>query len=265
VSSTEPTTGVRAGAIVCGAQIEPQHATYPELREAWRRAEELGAEQLWTWDHFFPLHGDPDGLHFEAWTLLAGMAEATEQARLGVLVSSLSYRNAHLLADMARTVDHISSGRIILGVGAGWFERDYREYGYAYATWKERLGTLERTIPVLRERLARLNPPPLQERLPILVGAAGERVALRIVAEHADIWNYVGDAESAARKARVLDDWCERVGRDPAEIARSVLLPDDADDYDVYVAAGFTQLLVPVRGPGHDLRPLERLLAWRGA
>lgn len=250
-------------AILCGAQIEPQHATYAQLREAWRRADALGADQLFTWDHFFPLHGDPDGAHFEGWSLLAGMAEATERAAIGVLVTSLSYRNPHLLADMARTIDHASGGRVILGVGAGWFDRDYREYGYEYSTWGERLRVLEQTVPVLRDRLARLSPPPLQQPLPILIGAAGERVALRIVAEHADIWNYVGDAASAAYKAAVVDDWCERVGRDPREIARSVLLPDGASDYDAYVAAGFTQLIVPVRGPGHRLAPLERLLAWR--
>jgi probable F420-dependent oxidoreductase len=251
--------------IVCGAQIEPQHATYRELREAWQRADELGAEQLFTWDHFFPIHGDADGLHFEAWTLLAGMAEVTRSAAIGVLVSSTSYRNPDLLADMARTADHISGGRVVLGVGGGWFDRDYREYGFPFATMRERLDVLERAVPRIRARLARLNPPPVQERLPILIGAAGEKVALRIVAEHADIWNYVGDAESAARKAAVVDAWCERAGRDPGDIARSVLMPDEATEreFEAYVQAGFTQLLVAIRGPGHDLEPLRRLLAWR--
>jgi probable F420-dependent oxidoreductase len=250
--------------IVRGAQIEPQHATYAQLRDTWRRADDLGAQQLFTWDHFFPLHGDPDGLHFEAWTLLAALAEATERTAIGVLVNSTTYRNPDLLADMARTVDHISAGRVILGIGAGWAERDYREYGYPFASTRERLDALEDVVPRIRARLAVLNPPPVQARLPVLIGASGERVALRIVAEHADIWNLVADAETAARKARVLDEWCERVGRDPAEIARSVLVPQEATepDFEAYVRAGFTQLLVAVRGPGHDLAQLERLLRW---
>lgn len=260
-------------------QVKPQHASYAELRRAVAAAEEAGADAVLGWDHFFPLSGDPDGSHFEAWSLLAAFAEATHRVELGVLVSSIAYRNPSLLADMARTVDHISArdggrGRVILGVGAGWFARDYDEYGYAFGSTAARLRRLERALPVVRERWAALNPPPTR-RIPVLIGGGGERVTLRIVAGHADIWHGFGDADTIAHKNAVLDEWCRRIGRDPADIERGAGVsprpgryPEDLDDY-----AGHAQALYDVgtrlltvgleSATGWDLAPIRELVAWR--
>ncbi len=164
---------------------------------------------------------------------------------------------------MARTVDHISGGRHILGIGSGWFQRDYDEYGYDFKTAPDRLRDLDAAMPVIEERLSKLNPPPTRET-PVLIGGGGEKVTLRIVAQHAHIWNGFGDPEAAGRKSKILDGWCEKVGRDPKEIERSISVrPNQIPNADSYVENGITHLIVGVGGPDYDLSPLEDLISWR--
>ena len=246
-----------------GVQLHPQHCTIDELRAAWRAADAMGVDSIWTWDHFYPLYGAKDGPHFEGYSLLAAMACDTRSARFGMLVTCNSYRNPDLLADVARTVDHISGGRHILGIGAGWFERDYEEYGYMFGTARERLEALGTALPRIRRRLAELNPPPMGD-LPILVGGGGEKVTLRIVAEHADMWNAFGPPRTFRHKNEVLDRWCAEVGRDPRAVERTVAIEaEEVDRVDAYLDAGAEHLIL-MRGAPFDLAPLESLLAARG-
>ena len=247
-----------------GVQLHPQQTSYAEIRDAWRRAESVGVDSIWTWDHFFPLYGDPAASHFEGWTLLTAMAADTERAKLGMLVTCNSYRNPELLADMARTADHVSGGRMYLGIGSGWFERDYTEYGYDFGTAIGRLRKLGDDLPRLKARLASLNPAPIG-KLPILVGGSGEKVTLKLTAEHADAWNSFGPPETFAHKNAVLDNWCAEIGRDPSEVERTVAIsPEDVGNVDAFLEAGATHLIVMVGHP-YDLSSVEQLIARRDA
>ena len=247
-----------------GVSTAPQQGTYADLRQAWLRSEAMGADSIWLWDHFFPLSGDPEGAHFECWTLLAAMAEVTERAQIGPLVACNSFRNPNLLADMARTIDHLSGGRFVLGVGSGWFERDYREYGYDFKTAPDRLRDLRANLPVVEARLAALVPGPVRGTIPIMVGGNGERVTLRIAARHAALWNGDGTPAEMARLNGVLDDRCAEIGRDPRQIERSInLRPGQEGDLDAYLAAGVTHFIVEPSGPDWPLDTLELLVAWR--
>lgn len=251
-----------------GVQLQPQHADYAAIRRAAAEAEEIGVDVVFNWDHFYPLSGAPEGRHFECWTMLGAWAEATEQVELGALVTCNSYRNPQLLADMARTVDHISAkagtGRLILGIGSGWFAKDYEEYGYEFGTAGSRLDALKRDLPLIKQRFAKLNPAPTRQ-IPILIGGGGEKKTLRIVAEHAQIWHSFGDVDVLRHKNKVLDDWCAKVGRDPAEIERSSgvsgkrPVPAAEAAYEV----GTRLFTVGVGGPDYDLGTLRDLVAWR--
>ena len=246
-----------------GAQFHPQHTTMDVLRAGWREADALGVDTIWTWDHFFPLYGDPEGAHFEGWSMLAAMACDTERADVGMMVTCNSYRNPELLADMARTIDHLSHGRLILGLGAGWFERDYDEYGYEFGTAIDRLRAVEAALPRIEARLGSLNPPPVRDPLPVLIGGAGEKVTLRLVAEHASMWNSFGPPERYVKKNAILDGWCERVGRDPKEIERTILIEHDDLQVDAYLEAGASHLIVELGTTGDapfDLGPVRELL-----
>lgn len=244
--------------IKVGVQLHPQATSVANLRAAWKAADAQEVDSIWVWDHFYPLYGEPDAEHFEAYALLAAMAADTSHARLGALVTCNSYRNPQLLADMARTIDHISDGRFTLGIGSGWFERDYTEYGYEFGTAIGRLHKLRDDLPIIKERLGKLHPQPVGS-LPILIGGSGEKVTLRLVAEHADGWNAFGPADSYAHKSAVLDEWCAEVGRDPAAIERTIAIgPGDVDQWESFVEAGATHLIV-MTGDPFDLDAVARL------
>ena len=254
-------------AIRIGYQARPQHGSFAAMRDSWLKAEEMGADAIYNWDHFYPLYDDPDGLHFECWTALAALAEATSRVEVGALVTCNSYRNPQLLADMSRTIDHISNGRFILGIGSGWFERDYTEFGYEFGTAITRLHAFRDAIPVIKERMAVGNPPPVRGKIPIMIGGGGEKVMLKLVAIHADIWHGFGSPEEIRHKCEVLDRHCADVGRDPAEIERSIML--NADElaepakFEEFVDAGATFFIYGTSGPDFPLEGLQTLLDWR--
>lgn len=253
------------------AQLHPQHGDWRELRAAALRAEELGFDILYTWDHFSPLYGEPDGKHFECWSLLAAWAEATERIELGPLVACNSYRNPDLHADIARTVDHISGGRVIMGLGAGWFERDYERYGFEFGTRGRRIRALGEATPRIIERLRDgLNPPPVR-RMPILIAGVGRTLTLPIVARHADAWHafFPDTVEEVQPAVEALLAHCAAIGRDPYEIEWSVgVEPDDVgrfleQDAERYVAMGFTQFTLGFNGPSWSVESGAQFLAWR--
>ena len=259
-SSTRP--------IRIGVQLQPQHAPrYSHIRDAVRRCEDLGVDVAFNWDHFFPLYGDPDGAHYECWTMLGAWAEQTSRIEIGALVSCNSYRNPELLADMARTVDNISDGRLILGIGSGWKQKDYDEYGYEFGTAGSRLDELAAALPRIESRLGKLNPQPVRD-IPILIGGQGEKKTLRMVAEHAHIWHGFTDASTYPGKAEVLDRHCADVGRDPDAIERSSGVPERSPEAAIegaesLVALGVTLLTIGVNGPDYDLTVAEALCRWR--
>ncbi|UKN43178.1 LLM class F420-dependent oxidoreductase [Mycobacterium lepromatosis] len=258
-----------------GVQLQPQHTSYyGNIRDAVHRCEDIGIDIVFTWDHFFPLYGDLNGPHFECWTILAAWAEQTSRIEIGALVTCNSYRNPELLADMARTVDHISGGRLILGIGSGWKDKDYLEYGYKFGTAGNRLDDLAAALPRIKARLGKLNPAPIRS-IPVLIGGTGPRKTLRLVAEHANIWHSFTTAVTYPTAAAILDDHCATVGRDPATIERSAGVENisgvrctesngelvaSAEDL---IAVGVTLLTVGCNGPEYDLTVAETLCRWR--
>src|SRR3954468_11144651 len=250
-----------------GLQVQPQHAQYADIRRTVAAAEEIGVDVVFNWDHFYPLSGEPEGLHFECWTMLAAWAEATERVEFGALVTCNSYRNPDLLADMARTVDHISDGRLIFGIGSGWFEKDYDEYGYEFGTAGGRLDALGEALPRIEQRWAKLNPTPTRD-IPVLIGGGGEKKTLKLVAEYGYIWHSFSDSSEYPQKSEVLARHCADVGRDPAEIERSAGVSGKGTDAllaeaDALAGLGVTLLTVGVNGPDYDISDAEALCRWR--
>ena len=222
-----------------GALCWNQYTTWPELLEAGRRADRLGFDTLWTWDHLYPIVGNHEGPILEGWLTLAAWAQATERIRIGLMVGANTFREPALTAKMATTLDHISNGRAILGIGGAWFETEHVAYGLPFGTgFPERLRWLGEALPIMRGMLqgeqpsatgprytttaVRNDPPPIQARLPLLIGGGGEQVTLKLVARYGDANNIGGGIENVRRKEAILLQHCETVGRDPAEIERTV-------------------------------------------
>jgi probable F420-dependent oxidoreductase len=253
----------RSRAIRIGVQIAPQHVDYSALRRVVAQVEDIGVDIIFNWDHFLPISGDGHGKHFECWTVLAAWAEQTSRVQLGPLVTAISFRNPDLVADMARTVDHISAGRLILGIGAGAVERDFAEYGYEFGTPGSRVRGLAEALPRIEQRFAKLNPPPAHE-VPILIGGGGEQKTLRLVARHADIWHWFSSGSEFTRKKQVLAEYCAEIGRDPGEIELSAGVSGDPEvNGSALLEQGVTTFTMEVHGPDFDLSTARAWVAWR--
>jgi alkanesulfonate monooxygenase SsuD/methylene tetrahydromethanopterin reductase-like flavin-dependent oxidoreductase (luciferase family) len=219
-----------------GILLWSQASTWPEFVAAARRVDGLGYDHLWTWDHLYAIFGDPYQPIFEGWMSLAGLAMATERTRLGLLVGANTFRNPGLTAKLAETLDHISNGRAILGIGGAWFDLEHKAYGIDFGSgFGQRLDWLDEAVAAMRTVLdggsatapqgghyafddLRHSPRPIQDHLPIMIGGSGEKKTLRTVAKYADLWNAMGPLELMAHKVDVLKRHCDDVGRDIAEI-----------------------------------------------
>ena len=230
-----------ATGVKLGADCFSQGTSWDDYVASMVRAEELGYDSLWTPDHVLPTipGGNGDGDILEAMMCLAAVAQATSSATLGLLVSPITLRNPAMLTKMITTLDHISEGRAILGVGAGWAEEEHRQYGVEFGEgFGERLRWLGEALPVMRGMLngtrpsasgphysmmdAVNNPPPVQGHLPIMIAGSGPKVTLRLVAEYGDMCNMIGPPEFIAERDRALLTHCQAVGRDSSEIERTV-------------------------------------------
>lgn len=221
-----------------GLDVAQHQLGWDEILRRARLAEDAGLSHVWVFDHFRPLYGDPDGPCLEAWTLLAALAASTERVRLGALVTGATYRHPSVLAAEAVTVDHVSAGRLEVGLGAGWFEDEHRQFGIDFPDVGARIDRLEETVTALRRlmteddvdldgafvqlRSATYRPRPLQRpHPPIWIGAAGRKVTIPLTARIADGWHCSDPLPEVAEKARILDEHAERAGRDPRGIQRA--------------------------------------------
>ena len=260
-----------------GVQLWPGGTpSYQTWRDAVLQAEDLGVDAIFGYDHFHKpfvriVNGEPhlepdqpDVNNFEGWTALASGAEITTRAQIGLLVSGMGFRNPDLLADMARTVDHISDGRLILGLGTGWYPKDYDVYGYDLVTVATRMALFADGVARIKHRLGQLIPAPVRE-IPILIGGAGERKTLPLVGRYADIWHSFLDIETFRRKNDLVNQHAQNAGRDPKAIERAMgWLP--ATDGEAFADQGVTLFITEIHptDDGYDFTQLREMLAWRG-
>jgi F420-dependent oxidoreductase-like protein len=273
--------------VAYAVKTPPQHGAWADFLDVWRAADDIDVfESAWTMDHFYPLTPPADGTELESWTMLAALAQATRRLRLGCMVNGMHFRHPAVTANMAVTVDHISGGRLDLGLGAGWFEREATAYGIPLGTLTERFDRFDEGVEVIVSLLtneqttfsgryyqlnaARCEPKPVQDRIPVVIGGKGPRRTLPTVARWADHWDAVGvrDVDEWSGLNNVLVSLCQAIGRDPAEIRRSVHLPwpPDAEPSAMaegaanFAAAGVDLVVFSMRGP-YEARLLEPLAA----
>ncbi len=232
------------GRLRFGVQTHPEHAAFNDILRIWQDADELGLDTAFVFDHFIPIQGDRSGPCFEGWTLLSALAAKTQRVRVGVLVTGNTYRYPAVLAKMAATVDHVSGGRLILGMGAGWFEPDHSAYGIPFYTAGRRARRLVESVQVIKMlftqpkstfngKYYQLKDAPFAPKSvqmphpPILIGGMGPKVIQPLVARHADIWNFFVDSADPATAKRICAQFealCTQVGRDPAAVEKSTNL-----------------------------------------
>jgi F420-dependent oxidoreductase-like protein len=270
-----------------GLDIAQHQLSWEELRDRARLGERLGFDGAWVFDHFKALYGDPSGPCLEGWTLLSALAASTERIRLGALVTGVTYRPPALLASEAITVDHVSHGRLELGVGAAWHGREHHELGFAFPGARARIERVEEAVGIIkllstmddvtyigrhyRVEGATYRPRPVQQpHPPIWIGGGGERFMLPVVARVADYWHGFGSVSELTRKSRLLDQLAEKAGRDPGSIGRTSSLslseprPAVQERIESLAAAGFSYLTVSWPSEGshrveefaHDVMPL---------
>ena len=236
-----------------GLQTAPQNTTWQELRATWKLIDSLGYDTAWTFDHFFPILSDPSGPCFEGWIALTALAAETSRVQAGVLVSGNTYRHPAVLAKMAATLDHITGGRLIMGIGAAWFEMEHTAYGIPFQTTAERIHRLDEAAEIIKRlwtekqvtfegryyqlKDAYCEPKPVQQPRPrIMIGGSGEKLMLRVIAKRADIWNTFGSPQLFRHKIEVLREHCAAVDRnfDDIEVswAGAALVTDSRDEKD---------------------------------
>ena len=243
-----------------GLQLWSQHTDWPGLRDAARSADDAGWDSIWTWDHLMAIFGPWEQGIFEGWSVLAALGPITTRVRLGLMVGANTMRNPGLTAKLATTLDHVSGGRAILGIGGAWFEREHDAYGIEFgAGFGERLDKLDEAVMLIRRLLdgerfshegrfytfhdALCEPRPIQARLPILVGGSGPKKTLRTVAERADAWNTSGTLDEVQAKLDILAAHCADVGRDIATIEKTISFPLLLRDEPAAAEAAFRALL----------------------
>ena len=243
-----------------GAQLWSQQTTWPEWRDAGLAAEAAGWDSIWTWDHLLAIFGPWEQPIFEGWSLLMAIGAVTSRVRLGLMVGANTFRNPGLTAKLATTLDHVSEGRAILGIGGAWFDREHEAFGIDFGSGVgDRLDHLDEAVMLMRRLLdgerfdhdgrfyqmrdALCAPHPVQEHLPILVGGSGPKKTLRTVAERADAWNTSGTVEEVRTKLDILDDHCAAVGRDRSTIELTVSFPMTIRDSVGAAETAFARLL----------------------